>query len=87
MSRQTIFEVSAFEDFRNWQIIDRRTYQKIINIIKRLKRFSDNKVDNGEPLSGELRGYWSVKIDEEHRLVYKTTSTKIIIIACRYHYS
>ena len=86
MTTKTIFEASAFEDFQNWQRTDRRTYKKIIQIIKIIKIFSDNKIKNIEPLEGQLKGYWSAKIDEEHRLVYKLTSTEIIIIACRYHY-
>jgi toxin YoeB len=87
MRKRTIFELSAFEDLKEWQIIDNKTYRKIIAMIKNIKNYSSKAIAISEPLEGKLKGYWSIKIDEQHRLVYKITSTEIIIIACRYHYN
>lgn len=86
MSEEIFFELSAFEDFQNWAILDREIYRKIINLIKELKHSSLNIPEQATRLKRELNGYWSIKINEEHRLVYKVTSQRIIIVACKYHY-
>lgn len=87
MSKEIFFELSAFEDFQNWAILDREIYRKIINLIKDIKRSSLNIPEQATRLKRELNGYYSLKINEEHRLVYKVTSQRIIIIACKYHYT
>lgn len=86
MRKQVIFELSAFEDFTNWAKLDRQIYQKIIALIKQIVNSSFTITQKGEPLTRELIGYWSIKISEEHRLVYKETKTQVIIASCKYHY-
>ncbi len=65
------FTPSAWDDYLWFQEHDRK-------LLKRSKP---------EPLKADLSGYWSRRINDEHRLVYSATATEIIVIACRYHYS
>lgn len=87
MSRRISFEASAFEDFNQWAILDKKTYQKIITLILDISRSPFSGLDKPEALKYECSGYWSRRINDEHRLVYKVTDTDIIIVACKYHYS
>lgn len=86
MSKEFFFELSAFEDFQNWAILDRKIYQKIVTILKNIERSYLNIPEQAIKLERELSSYWSIKIDEEHRLVYKVTERRIVIIACKYDY-
>ena len=87
MRKKISFELSAFEDFKYWARSERKTYYKIIKLLKAIQNRSSILEKQPEPLKRELDGYWSIEIDEEHRLVYKLTDTKIIIAACKYHYN
>ncbi|NEQ34864.1 MAG: Txe/YoeB family addiction module toxin [Okeania sp. SIO3I5] len=66
--------------------IDKKIHQKIVALIKDIDRSSFSGLGKPEPLKYELSGYWSRRINDEHRLVYKVTDYEIIIIACKYHY-
>jgi toxin YoeB len=81
-----IFESSAFDDFTNWATEDKKLYAKIVRLIKDIQRSPFTGIGKPEPLRHELKGYWSRRIDIEHRLVYKVTGEAIIIISCKYHY-
>jgi toxin YoeB len=85
--RRVVFESGAFEDFTDWTIQDKQTYQKIVRLIKDIQRSPFSGLGKPEPLRHELQGYWSRRIDDEHRLVYKVTDADLIIIACKYHYA
>jgi toxin YoeB len=87
MSRRISFEASAFEDFNQWATLDKKTYQKIITLILDVNRSPFSGLGKPEALKYEYSGYWSRRINDEHRLVYKVTDTDIIIVACKYHYS
>lgn len=87
MSRRISFEASAFEDFNQWATLDKKTYQKIITLINDINRSPFSGLGKPEALKYEYSGYWSRRINNEHRLVYKVTDTDIIIVACKYHYS
>jgi toxin YoeB len=84
--RNVVFEVDAFRDIVEWARIDRRLYQRIANLIVDTLRSPFSGLGKPEPLKHELRGYWSRRINDEHRLVYKVDDEAITIIACRYHY-
>ncbi len=86
MSRKIVFESSAFEDFNEWSFQDKKIYKKIIQLIKEIDRSPFIGMGKPEPLKHELSGYWSRRINNEHRLVYTVTDSEIIIIACKYHY-
>jgi toxin YoeB len=87
MSRRIVFEASAFEDFNQWSTQDKKLYRKIINLIKEIDRSPFTGIGKPELLKHELKGYWSRRINDEHRLIYQVTNNEIIIIACKYHYT
>jgi len=84
--KQISFEGKAFEDFTNWATQDKKVYIKIITLIKDINRNSFIGLGKPEALKHQLKGYWSRRITDEHRLVYKVTETSIIIASCKYHY-
>jgi len=84
--RRIIFESSAFDDFTAWATENKKLYAKIVRLIKDVQRSPFTGLGKPEPLRHELKGYWSRRIDIEHRLVYKVTDDAIIVIACKYHY-
>ena len=84
--RRIVFEQSPFQDFVEWATINEKTHQRIIDLIFDTLRQPFSGIGKPEPLKHELRGYWSRRIDQEHRLVYKVTDESIIIVACKYHY-
>lgn len=81
-----IFSTNAWEDYLYWQQNDKSTLKKINTLIKEIQRSPFEGKGKPEPLKYELSGYWSRRINTEHRLVYKVDSDSIYIIACRYHY-
>lgn len=86
MSRRIVFEASAFSDFNDWATKDKKLYRKIVALLKDIDRSPFSGIGKPEPLKHELQGYWSRRINQEHRLVYKVTDADIVIAACRYHY-
>ena len=84
--RRVAFESNAFEDFTSWASQDKKTYQKIVRLIKEVQRDPFVGTGKPEPLKHDLKGYWSRRIDQEHRFVYTVTDDAIIIISCKYHY-
>jgi toxin YoeB len=85
--RRIVFESKAFDDFINWASQDKKIQRKIIRLIKEIQRDPFAGTGKPEPLKYELQGYWSRRINHEHRLVYTATDEEIIIIACRFHYT
>ena len=86
MSRKIVFESSAFADFNDWARLDKKIHRKIIELIKDIDRNPFKGLGKPEPLKHDLKGYWSRRINQEHRLVYKMTNEEIIILSCKYHY-
>ncbi len=82
-----IFRPRAWEQFQFWQETDKATVKKINALIKECLRHPFEGTGKLEPLSGDLAGYWSRRIDREHRLVYLATTDALEILTCRYHYS
>lgn len=80
------FEPSAFDDFNQWSMVDKKSYKRIISLIKDISRNPYQGLGKPEALKYELQGYWSRRIDDEHRLVYKIQNDRLIIISCKYHY-
>ena len=82
-----VFTDAAWSDYLYWQAEDRKTLKKINDLIKDIKRSPYEGLGQPEPLRHQLQGYWSRRIDIEHRLVYKVEDRrKLVTIACRYHY-
>lgn len=77
----------AWDDYLYWQSTDKQTLKRINALIKDIKRSPFDGIGKPEPLKHDLAGYWSRRIDQENRIVYKVASDSIIIAMCRYHYS
>ena len=80
------FEVRSWEHYLYWQDTDKATHRKINALIKECLRHPFEGTGKPEPLKGDLSGFWSRRIDREHRLVYRVTDTSLEILSCRYHY-
>jgi toxin YoeB len=84
------FSPEAWSDFTYWMETDRKTVEKIVALIKECRREPFSGLGKPEPLRGELKGFWSRRITQEHRLVYRVAGTGaaqvLEIAACRYHY-
>lgn len=84
--RNLEFDLAAFEDLAWWIEQDRQKALRIVSLIKDVQRDPFKGIGKPEPLKHELKGCWSRRIDQEHRLVYQITEEKIRILACRFHY-
>ena len=80
------FEKSACEDFVEWANINKKIYKRIISLIMDILRQPFSGIGKPETLKHELKGYWSRRINDEHRPVYKVDQESITIVSCRYHY-
>ena len=76
----------AWEQYQELQEKDKRLVKKINTLIKDIKRSGNEGIGKPEPLQHELSGYWSRRIDDKNRLVYKISDTQITIVACVNHY-
>ena len=76
----------AWEDYLYWQQTDKKKLKRINALIKEIKRTPFEGIGDPEPLKHNWAGYWSRRIDREHRLVYKVIDESIFIAQCRYHY-
>lgn len=76
----------AWEDYLYWQQTDKKTLKRINKLIRDISREPFKGLGDPEPLKHNWSGYWSRRIDREHRLVYKMADKEIIIVQCRYHY-
>ena len=82
-----LWESNAWEEYLSWQSEDKKTLKRINSLIKDMQRSPFDGIGKPEPLKGDLQGYWSRRIDDKNRLVYKIDDKNIYILACRYHYS
>lgn len=80
------FTSNAHAQLLFWEKTNRKTYFRILQLLEAIQSNAFKGIGKPEPLRGELSGYWSRRIDREHRLVYRITNEAIIVIACRYHY-
>jgi len=81
-----IFHARAWEDYLYWQSTDPKMLARVNQLIKESSRSPFQGIGKPEPLRGELRGWWSRRIDQEHRLVYRPTEDGLLIAQCRHHY-
>ena len=81
-----IFSDSAFENYLYWQMQDKKTLRKINNLLKDIDRNGYNCIGKPEPLKGDKSGWWSVRIDEKNRLIFKIENDEIEIAQCGTHY-
>jgi toxin YoeB len=80
------FVPEGWEQYTYWHGQDRKTLKRINLLIEAAARDPFEGIGKPEPLVGNLSGYWSRRIDETNRLVYRVTDDELIVIGCRYHY-
>jgi toxin YoeB len=81
-----IFAQEAWEDYLFWQKTDPKVVKRINAVIKDIRRSPFEGIGKPEPLKHGLSGYWSKRITDEHRLIYKVTSDSVLLAQMRYHY-
>lgn len=81
-----IFSSQAWEDYLHWQQTDRKLLKRINDLIKEVVRTPFKGTGKPEPLRHALGGYWSRRINDEHRLIYKVEGDSVLIAQARYHY-
>jgi toxin YoeB len=81
-----IFSSQAWEDYLYWQETDRRMVRRVHELLKDIRRNPHSGIGKPEPLRHALSGWWSRRIDQEHRLVYRVTERGIELAQLRNHY-
>ena len=76
----------AWADYVWWQAQDKKTLKRINNLLKDIERDNFNGIGKPEPLRGDLAGFWSRRIDEANRLVYRVIEGRLEIVSCKGHY-
>lgn len=82
-----VFTTNGWKDYIHWQTEDRKILRKINTLLEDISRNGNEGIGKPEALSGNLSGYWSRRINDKDRLIYKIDDTNIYILACKYHYS
>jgi toxin YoeB len=83
---ELVWQTNAWEDYLYWQEQDKKIILRINELIKDAMRSPFKGIGKPEPLKGDLAGFWSRKITDEHRLVYVVKDKRLHIIQCRFHY-
>ncbi len=86
MKRKLVFSDEAWEDYLHWQETDRSMVRRINQLIKEVRRSPYEGIGKPEPLKHQLAGWWSRRIDAEHRFVYRVTEQAVEIATLRHHY-
>ena len=81
-----LFSEQAWEDYLYWQKTDRKLLQRINTLIKDISRSPFEGIGKPEPLKNALSGFWSRRINDAHRIVYKIADDSMLIAQLRYHY-
>lgn len=81
-----IFSEQAWEDYLYWQKTDKQLLKRINTLIKDVTRTPFEGIGKPEPLKHALAGYWSRRINDEHRMVYTLQEESLLIAQLRYHY-
>lgn len=84
--RNLEFDKKGWADFGYWLVQDKKIAQKIFTLIEECLKSPFAGIGKPEPLKQNYAGYWSRRIDQEHRLIYKVLENKIIIVSCKGHY-
>ena len=80
------FTPTGWEHYTYWLESDKAMARKVNALIKECLRHPFEGTGKPEPLKGDHSGFWSRRIDREHRLVYRATATSLEVVQCRYHY-
>ncbi|MGR8997912.1 MAG: Txe/YoeB family addiction module toxin [Gammaproteobacteria bacterium] len=80
------FSSIAWDNYLYWQKTDKAILKRINTLIREIQRDPFDGIGKPEPLKHSLSGYWSRRINDEHRIVYKATDDNLLIAQLRYHY-
>jgi len=86
VERQAVFQREFLEDLRFWVQTDRIVALRVLDLVEAVSRDPFQGIGKPEPLRHELKGCWSRRITQEHRLVYRLASGRIDFLQARYHY-
>ena len=81
-----VFSDLGWSDYVYWETEDRKTLNRINKLIEDISRNGNEGIGKPEPLHGDLSGFWSRRINDKDRLIYKISNDAVYIISCRYHY-
>lgn len=81
-----VFVDESWEDYLYWHKTDKNKLKRINELIKDIARHPFEGIGKPEPLKFKYAGFWSRRIDDEHRLIYKVQDSDIFIVKCRFHY-
>jgi toxin YoeB len=81
-----IFVDESWEDYLYWQKTDKKKLNRINELLKDISRTPYQGIRKPEPLKYKYSGFWSRRIDDEHRLIYQVKDDEILIAKCRHHY-
>ena len=83
---KVVFSTRGWDDYLWWQRQDRKLLNRLNQLIQDVLRNGNEGIGKPEPLKHGFQGYWSRRINDEHRLVYKVVDDEVRVAACRYHY-
>ena len=81
-----VFTEQAWQDYLYWQGQDKKTLRRINQLLQDISRNGYTGIGKPEPLKNDLSGYWSRRIDDVNRLVYRILGDTIEVLQCRGHY-
>ncbi|WP_113716981.1 Txe/YoeB family addiction module toxin [Arthrobacter dokdonensis] len=81
-----VWDEQAWEEYVGWQRDDKRILKRINDLLKDITRNGNEGIGKPEPLKHGFSGYWSRRITDEHRLIYRIAGDEVRIAQCRYHY-
>jgi toxin YoeB len=84
--RKIVFHPRGWDDFTYWAAADKKMLRRLVRLVEEARRTPFDGLGKPEPLRRNLSGFWSRRIDDEHRLVFCGTDEELIIIQARYHY-
>jgi toxin YoeB len=82
-----VWDENAWDDYRCWQGQDRRVVKRINQLLVDIQRNGNSGIGKPEALKHGFQGFWSRRITDEHRLVYRVSDDAVLIAQCRYHYA
>lgn len=83
---QIVFATRAWEDYLHWQRTDRKVVERISTLVREIARDPHRGIGKPEPLRHALAGWWSRRIDDTHRIVYRVEDGRLLIAQLRHHY-
>ena len=83
---KVVFSEHAWEEYLSWQKTERKVIQRINALVRGIQRTPFEGIGKTEPLTHALSGYWSRRITDEHRIVYKVEGDAVLVAQLRYHY-